>query len=283
MLKFALRCLALIAIPMLTGCVMRQEIGVSPEPAFGEARSAWTIGTEESATVGDLILANGLDVRTGPAFELTRELKFSLPGTFGTSFDCALQPCVLEPHRIVGDEVLYVAPKGAGSATFNGKSVFAELDELGLRVNDRTGKVSLYCDNGRFNGIVPGFAVWKRSISPEERAAFRKTTCERMFWRPQSAALRYSGSSGGEVRFIYTRYAYVNADGVLVELDSTEFRFDAPSTGRGEIAVRGALIEILSTTPTELRYIIRTGFSNPSERDIPPSTSESSPKRSPEA
>ncbi|MDI9402470.1 MAG: hypothetical protein QM516_01235 [Limnohabitans sp.] len=262
---------------------MRQEIRVSPEPVFGEARSAWTIGTEESATVGDLILANGLDVRTGPAFELTRELKFSLPGSYGVGFDCTLQPCVLEPHRIVGDDVLYVAPKGAGSATFNGKSVFAELDELGLRVNERTGVVSLYCDNGRFNGVVAGFAVWKRAISPEERAAFRKTTCERMFWRPQSAALRYSGSSGGEVRFIYTRYAYVNADGVLVELDSTEFRFDAPSTGRGEIAVRGALIELLATTPTELRYIIRTGFSAPNDRAAPPSTPELKSQRSPEA
>ena len=247
---------------LLAGCVS-YEIRHAPGPAFGEARPAWSIGEEKHATVGDLVLAEGAEIRVGPAYELTAPLRFSLPGTAGIPFTCTLAPCVLEPRCIVGDSVLFAAPAGAASAEFNGRPVLLPEDELGIRIDRKTSAMLLYCDNSRYNGTVPGLAVWKRSASAEERAAFRLTSCERLFWKPRSAALRYSGHSSGEVRFTYARYERTVDDGTLVELDSTEYRFDVPDGGRGEIAVRGALIELLSITPTELRYIVKRGFGPP--------------------
>ena len=72
----------------------------------------------------------------------------------------------------MGDQILFTAPKGAGSAIFNGKSVFSPEDELGLRVDRKTGRVQLYCDNSGFNNTIPGVAVWTPSATLEEQAAF---------------------------------------------------------------------------------------------------------------
>jgi hypothetical protein len=266
-----------LAISMLTGCFVVPEYRTSPEPAFTNPRSAWVIGEPKSATVGDLVLAEGAEIRTGPAYELVRPLAFSMPGTFGVQFLCTLQPCVLEPRGIVGDQLLFTAPQGAGTATFDGESVFSPEDELGIRVDRETGRVRLYCDNSRFNKTFPGLAVWSRSATPEERDAFKLTSCERLCWLPRNAALRYSGASSGEVRFTYTRYKLSEQSRLLEEIDSTEYRFDSPAGGRGEIAVRGAVIELLSISPTELRYIVKRGFALPSEREaepVPPAPSE---------
>ncbi len=268
----ARRFLSLVATVVTTissGCIS-YESRRSVEPIFYDPRPAWTIGEEKAATVGDLVLAEGAEIRVGPAYELTQPLRFSLPGAMGISFTCMLEPCVLEPRGIVGDQVLYAAPAGTATAEFNGRSVFLPEDELGIRVDRKTSAMLLYCDNSRFNGTIPGIAVWKRSATSEERAAFRLTSRERLFWLPRSAALRYSGSSSGEVRLSYTRYRLSAEDGALVELDSTEYRFDVPMGGRGEIAVRGALIELLSITPTELRYIVKRGFGTPDNGSTDP-------------
>ncbi len=250
---------------MLSGCVS-YEYRASPEPVFGNPRIAWIVGEPTSATVGDIVLAEGAELRIGPAYQLTRPLSFSMPGSLGVPFQCSLQPCVLEPRCMVGDQVLFAAALGA-AAEYNGKSVFAPEDELGIRVDRRTAAVELYCDNSWFNKTYPGIAAWKRPATIDEQSAFRLTSCERLFWLPRSAALRYSGSSAGEVRFVYIRYQGTTRDGELLELDSTEYRFDVPADGQGEIAVRGAVIDLLSISPTELRYIVRRGFSAPSERE----------------
>jgi hypothetical protein len=260
---------------LLSGCITYESRG-TVEPVFSNPRPVWTIGEETSATVGDLVLAEGAEIRSGPAYELLQPLNFTLPGTMGISFSCAIDPCVLEPRGMVGNQVLFAAPAGAAAADFNGRSVFVPDDELGIRVDRKTSAMLLYCDNSRFNNTIPGFAVWKRSATPQERAAFRLTSCERLFWLPRSAALRYSGSSSGEVRFTFTRYEFSDWEGVLVERDSTEFRFDVPDGGRGEIAVRGALIELVSITPTELRYIVKRGFGPPGN-----ATSDPAPRREP--
>ena len=258
-----------VMVSALTGCISF-EPRTSPAPAFANARDAWKIGEAKSATVGDLVLAEGAEVRTGPAYELTRPLNFSMPGTLGVPFQCTLQPCVLEPCGIVRNQVLFAAPEGSGAATFDGKSVFLATDELGIRVDRKTGAMRLYCDNSRFNGTIPGFAVWTRAATEEERSAFKPTSCDRLFGLPRCAALRYSGASAGEVRFTDTRYRKSPENDGLIEIDSTEYRFDAPPDGRGEIAVRGALIELLSISPTEMRYIVRRGFGSASEREEGP-------------
>jgi hypothetical protein len=100
-----------------------------------------------------------------------------------------------------------------------------------------------------------------------------------LYWLPRHAALRCSGASAGEVRFTYTRYQISTEDNQLVEIDSTEYRFDAPAVGRGDIAVRGALIELLSISPTELHYIIKRGFASPSEREAAPTPTPTSAPR----
>lgn len=262
------------------GCFRAPEGRTSIEPMFHSPREVWKIGEAESATVGDIILVEGADVRTANAFQLSKPLAFTLPGTLGISFDCTIDPCILEPQYIARDYVAYVAPLGAGRATYNGRPVFADGDELGIRVHRRNGQFYLYCDNSVFNAgyAVHGFAVWTREATATERAAFTPTTIERMYWAGQARALRYAGSSGGEMRFDYCRYRRNLTDGSLTELESTEYRFDLPSGGTGEIAIRGAVVEILSISPSEVRYRVRSGFSLPSDRESEPPVAPISPE-----
>jgi hypothetical protein len=74
------------ATSMFAGCFVVPEYRTTPESAFANPRSAWVIGESKSATVGDLVLAEGAEIRTGPAHELVRPLAFSMPGTLGVQF-----------------------------------------------------------------------------------------------------------------------------------------------------------------------------------------------------
>lgn len=209
-------------------------------------------------TPGEYIIADGMELRTAPAWRLTKPLNTTLPGTFGVPFHIGVDPCVLSPMYLSPQGVAYVAPRGVAGAAYEGKSVFGVNDQIGIRVPASGHPIYLFCDNGGFNGVPPGMAVWSRQIRPDELALFEQTTTTQPFWKPWGRGLTYAGVAGGQLKVTFEELK--NENGTLIKTSEKDYTFDLNADGPTEISVWGCRVRVLSATATEIRFQVLKGF-----------------------
>ena len=209
-------------------------------------------------TPGEYMIADGLETRSAPAWRLTKQLNTTLPGTFGVEFKISIDPCVLYPAYSSPQGIAYLAPQGMAGAAYEGKSVFGFNDQMGIRVPPSGHPIYLFCDNGTFNQVPHGFAIWSRQIRPDELALFERTRTEQAFWKPWGRGLTYGGTSGGKLTVTFEELK--NEAGTLVKQSEKDFTFDLNPDGPTEISVWGCRVRVLSASSTEIKFQVLQGF-----------------------
>jgi hypothetical protein len=174
--------------------------------------------------------------------------------TMGINFDVSIEPCVFDAWYQCDDGLAFVAPSRFAKATFNGKSVYADNDELGIRVSEDGKQVKLYCDNGVFNGVGPGttYCVWSRPIRPDELGKFERITRRRLFPQADARGLLFSGVSDGKL--VLTLEAWEMNRSIPSRGPVKDYTFDLSRTGPTRVSVQGCVIDVLSATPEGVRY-----------------------------
>jgi hypothetical protein len=258
--QILVHCAAAAAVLLMTGCFPALENRRSVESAFTPIEMRINSDGTRVASVGEYIALGNMEVMDGPAWRLKQPLKTTLPGTLGIGFDVSIQPCVLEAWYQCDDGLAFVAPSRFATATYDGKSVFADQDELGIRVSPDGKQVKLYCDNGVFNGFGPGatYCIWSRPIKPDELAKFEKVSRRRIFPQTDARGLLFSGVSGGKLILTLENWEMKRA--IASKGEVKDYTFDLSRTGPTKISVQGCVIEVLSATPEGLTYRVLKPF-----------------------
>lgn len=245
------------ALGTTSGCFRAAEARGNIDYLYTEESSEALSDLQRTVSPGQFLLSDTAVVQTANGWQLGRTLEATIPGTFGIPFHVRIEPCLLAPAYSVDATVAFVAPRGAVSATHDGTSVLGTNDELGIRVeNDRS--AWLYCDNGTYNGVPHGYAIWKRRLSQEEWDSFTPSKVSRPRIREWSRTLAYGGVAGGKLTLIYQE---LKARGQSITVSSErDFVFDIAANGPTEVSVWGSRLRIESATSTEIRFQVLKGF-----------------------
>ena len=245
---------------LLAGCFQAPEIRTGPNTVFGPAQEINYLSGKEfkSVTAGEYILTVGLEERDVPVYKLPKQLRTTVPGALGFSFDVEIDPCVLEPKYVCSDGIAFVAPSSKCRATYNGNSVLGKNDEIGIRIDESKGRKLIFVDNGGWNGVPLGYAVWKRPLLPTEGSLFEAASGSRTFWKEKGRGLIYGGAATGRLVIIYEEYS-LTSSGFNKDVER-ELQFDIPEDGVTKISIRGAEIEVSRADSQALEYRIVKAF-----------------------
>ena len=255
--------LVLVAPVVLSGCFVGIENRRSVEGSFEPIKLSADPANEQTASVGQYVAVDNMEVASGPAWKLKSKLETSIPGTMGIPFKVTLKPCTLEAWYVCDSGMAFVAPAKYAAAIFDGKSVFSDQDELGIRMPaSKSGKMQLYCDNGAFNGLPPGYAVWSREMTPAEVAMFEQVSVVRVFPQAHARGVIFSGVSGGKLTFTLESWEQVRS--LPVRISAKDYVFDLNTQSPTSVNIQGCQLEILSADSEGIRYRVSRPFS-PSE------------------
>ena len=248
----------ILAQSVLSGCFPALENRRSVETAFTAVEMPSAADGSREASVGQYMAMGNMQVKQGPAWKLKEPLKTKVPGTFGVNFDVEIQPCVLEAWYQCDDGVAFVAPSRFAKAIYDGKSVFSDQDELGLRVGADGKTAKLYCDNGVFNMMQPGYCIWSRPATAEELRKFEKIQTKRIFPYGDARAIVFSGVSKGKLTL--TLEEWVPMRQLAVRQSSKDYTFDLAPNGVTRVAVQGCVIDVLSVSSAGIRFRVDQPF-----------------------
>jgi hypothetical protein len=248
----------------LSGCFVGIENRRSVEASFEPIQLQANSTEPKRASVGQYVIVDKMDVAKGPAWKLKSKLETTIPGTMGITFNVTMNPCLLEAWYVCDSGIAFVAPAKYASATFNGKSVFSDQDELGIRAaTDGSGTIKVFCDNGAFNGVPPGYAIWSRDMTPAETAMFERVTVTRVFPQAHGRGVVFSGVSGGKLTL--TLEAWEQVRSLPVRIEAKDYVFDMQPGGPTTVSVQGCQLEVLSADSSGIRYRISKPFPGSSE------------------
>lgn len=252
---------ALALMPaVLSACFRGMENRRSVEASFAPIKLSIDPKDVQKASVGQYVVVENMEVAKGPAWKLKSPLETTIPGTMGISFNVRLKPCTLEAWYVCDSGMAFVAPAKYATAEFGGKSVFSDQDELGIRVPpEGKGKMQLFCDNGAFNGVPPGYAIWSRDMTSTEMALFEKVSTIRVFPQAHGRGVIFSGVSGGKLTFTLESWEQVRS--LSVRTDAKDYVFDLKAGGSTTVSIQGCQFEVLAADSKGIRYRITKPFS----------------------
>ena len=241
---------ALLAlVPLLPSCVGtnigRQSLGTLRTEISVDA----PLEVQMGAAAGERLFVRGAMYEV-PCLATAQDHSSKMNGFLGIDFDYSVKASTMRLAFQTDQHLYYVAPRNLVSAEYNGTSVLAEEDQVGVRESKTGGRLEWFVDNTIHNnrGGAPGDWIWHRTVTTAEESSIERTTGQ------------FLDDSGDWVAFYYAGFFDDKVHFELEESSAGEqgprraFKFNLSDEGPTRIAIKGFKLDILSVDSEQLTY-----------------------------